>query len=64
MEELKDLNKGGGQSYGFTLYRSSVGKVSEVKLMGRVKDRAIVSSSNTLLVLITYHCNIPYHLLL
>ncbi len=46
MEQL-DLNNGAGQSYGFTLYRTKVGRVNQVKLQGKVRDRALVSRPKT-----------------
>ena len=38
------INNGGGQGYGFILYRKHVGAVKTLQFSDRVRDRAIVSS--------------------
>ncbi|CAH1790222.1 unnamed protein product [Owenia fusiformis] len=40
--EMLDINNGGGQSFGFILYRTTISQGKQVKLTGTVKDRAIV----------------------
>ena len=41
MEQLF-INGGGGQGYGFILYRKEIGELKMIKFPGRVKDRALV----------------------
>ena len=43
MEQL-EINNGGGQGYGFILYRKKIGQGSKLTIKGKVKDRAVASS--------------------
>ncbi|XP_013386988.1 beta-galactosidase-1-like protein 2 [Lingula anatina] len=40
--EFLDINNGGGQGYGFILYRKSVTSGGTLKITGHVRDRAVV----------------------